>query len=293
MHLRPEKTKMIGEAEHEYKSFREGPPIIIESSRAESSQSGYQQSHPAVSTPATLTSSHHSLAEPSSYHHNVPDIESLGFGPSVMSPISPRTRCPSLTESVSSSITCVSLGSHSPTTPISERGSISSAYGDARGNAISAGLSYRDVQRNHHRHQHSHHHQHRVSKSYQSSGRPYPSLSPPPLPMSRLAIPRGMEHSKEKMTKHEKRRINHLNSEKKRRENIKDGMDALLELVPQCTDPQMSKANILKRTKEFILELHEANKNLQMELKRAHQENDELRRYVGHQQDPIKFACRL
>lgn len=291
MQLRPEKTKVTGEAEHEYKSFREGPPIIIEPSRIESSQLGYQQGHSLVSTPTPLTSNHLSHAEPSNYH-NVPDIESLGFGAS-MSPISPRTRCPSLTESVLSSTTCASSGSHSPVTPISERGSISSTYGDPRGNPISTGLSYRDVQRNHHRHQHSHHHQHRVSKSYQSSGRPYSSLSPPPLPMTRLAIPGGMEHTKEKMTKHEKRRINHLNSEKKRRENIKDGMDALLKLVPQCTDPQMSKANILKKTKEFIMELHEVNKNLQIELKRARQENDELRRYVGHQQDPYKFACRL
>lgn len=292
MQLRPEKTKMVGEAEHEFKSFREGPPNIIEPSRVESSQSGYQQGHPVVSTTTSLTSSHLSLAEPSNYH-NVPDIESLGFGASMMSPISPRTRCPSLTESVLSSATCTSTGSHSPTTPISERGSISSAYGDARGNAISTGLPYRDVQYNHHRHQHSHHHQHRVSKSYQSSGRPRSSLSPPPLPMGRLTMPPGMEHTKEKMTKHEKRRINHLNSEKKRRENIKDGMDALLKLVPQCTDPQMSKANILKKTREFILELHDGNRNLQMEIKRAHQENDELRRYVGHQQDPYKFACRL
>lgn len=102
-----------------------------------------------------------------------------------------------------------------------------------------------------------------------------------------------MDHNKEKMTKHEKRRINHLNSEKKRRENIKDGMDALLKLVPQCTDPQMSKANILKKTREFILELHDGARSLQIEIKRVHQENDELRRYVGHQQDPYKFACRL
>lgn len=292
MHLRPDKTKMVGEADHEYKSFREGLPPTIESSRVESSQSGYQQSHSAVPNPTGLAPSHLSLTEPSNYH-NVPDIESLGFGPSTMSPISPKTRCPSLTESISSSITCVSMDSHGPTTPISERGSISSAYGDPRGNAISTGLPYRDVQRNHHRHQHSHHHQHRVSKSYQSSGRPYSSLSPPPLPMGRLTIPGGIERTGEKMTKHEKRRINHLNSEKKRRENIKDGMDALLKLVPQCTDPQMSKANILKKTKEFILEIHDANKNLQIELKRARQEIDELRRYVGHQQDPYKFACRL
>lgn len=292
MHPRGEKTKMIGEAGHEYKSFRESPPNIIEPSRIESSQSGYQQSqgHLVMSAPTPLASNHLSIAEPSSYH-NIPDMESLGF--TMMSPISPRTRCPSLTESIMTSTTCVSSGSLSPTTPVSERGSISSVYGDTRGNPISTGPSYRGVQRDHRRHQHSHHHQHRVSKSYQSLGRPHSSVSPPPLPITRLTISGAMDHNKEKMTKHEKRRINHLNSEKKRRENIKDGMDALLKLVPQCTDPQMSKANILKKTREFILELHDGARSLQIEIKRVHQENDELRRYVGHQQDPYKFACRL
>ncbi|KAF8242229.1 hypothetical protein K440DRAFT_524949, partial [Wilcoxina mikolae CBS 423.85] len=63
------------------------------------------------------------------------------------------------------------------------------------------------------------------------------------------------QHSEEKLSKHEKRRRNHLNSEKKRRENIKGGMDALFQLVPACRDQQESKANILKKTKEYILEL--------------------------------------
>lgn len=291
MHPRPEKLKVVGEAEHEYKAFREGPPTIIEPSRAESSQSGYQHGHLAMPAPTPLASNHLPPAEPSSYH-SVPDMENLGF--SMIGSISPRTRCPSLTESVLSSTGCTSPTSHSPSTPISDRGSISSVYGDGRSHAISAGPSYRDVQRSSHRYQNSHHHhQHRVTKSYQSSSRIHSSLSPPPLPMARLTISGALEHNKGVVTKHEKRRLNHLNSEKKRRENIKDGMDALFKLVPECRDKGMSKANILKMTREYILELHNGARELHTEIRHARQENEELRRYVGHQQEPYKFICRL
>lgn len=81
-------------------------------------------------------------------------------------------------------------------------------------------------------------------------------------------------HHDEKISKHEKRRRNHLNSEKKRRENIKSGMDALFELVPACKDQQESKANILKKTKEFILDL-------QSMLYSVTEDNKELRRRAG------------
>ncbi|TGZ80367.1 hypothetical protein EX30DRAFT_364590 [Ascodesmis nigricans] len=53
----------------------------------------------------------------------------------------------------------------------------------------------------------------------------------------------------------EKRRKNHLNSEKKRRENIKCGMDALFDLVPACRDKGESKAQVLSKTKEYINQL--------------------------------------
>jgi hypothetical protein len=80
------------------------------------------------------------------------------------------------------------------------------------------------------------------------------------------------------LSKHEKRRRNHLNSEKKRRENIKSGMDALFTLVPACRDQAESKANILKKTKEYILELQKALYVGEAECRRLGEENRELKR---------------
>ena len=86
-----------------------------------------------------------------------------------------------------------------------------------------------------------------------------------------------------------------MNSEKKRRESIKGGMDALLELVPGCRDVRLSKANVLKEAREYILELRGGWRELQVEIERQRRENEELRRaiQVGHAQDHRGFVCRL
>jgi hypothetical protein len=168
---------------------------------------------------------------------------------SIPSPISPRTtRCPSLTNSIYST-SASSSPSEGYVHP--KRGSFSST----------ATTTARDVLR--YTHDTS-----RISK---------PSAFPPlPGIYHRPHHYGQQQHSEEKLSKHEKRRRNHLNSEKKRRENIKGGMDALFQLVPACRDQQESKANILKKTKEYILELQSTIFSIENECRRLAEENREL-----------------
>jgi hypothetical protein len=53
-------------------------------------------------------------------------------------------------------------------------------------------------------------------------------------------------------------------------------MDALFQLVPACRDQQESKANILKKTKEYILELQSTIFSIENECRRLAEENREL-----------------
>lgn len=168
---------------------------------------------------------------------------------SIPSPISPRTtRCPSLTNSIYSSSS--SASSTSPTrgsfpSSVASRDVLRYTHDSSRiGKPYSSVLGVGVYHHAHHVNPHHHHHQQQP------------------------------HHHEEKISKHEKRRRNHLNSEKKRRENIKSGMDALFELVPACRDQQESKANILKKTKDFILELQSAVYGLA-------EENKELKRRGG------------
>jgi len=61
----------------------------------------------------------------------------------------------------------------------------------------------------------------------------------------------------------EKRRRSHINSEKKRRESIKSGLDALSQIVPACQHPHDSKVSILSKTREYILALESAISDLE------------------------------
>ncbi|KAI5813440.1 Myc-type, basic helix-loop-helix domain-containing protein [Pyronema omphalodes] len=88
----------------------------------------------------------------------------------------------------------------------------------------------------------------------------------------------GYHDHPDKISKSEKRRRNHLNSEKKRRENIKSGMDALFHLVPACRDQQESKANILKKTKDYIVHLQNQCDSYEREFNRLSAEINELNR---------------
>lgn len=215
------------------------------------------------------------------------DASALGDfdGLTIPSPASPgTTRCPSLAESIYTQATCQSPSGSGPTTPTSEHENATHA------------LNIRHVS-------------HSVSRMYEDRDSHYISKSHSPPPLHRiplhasthtnslqmvihsnrlsssmeLDIPLMVKSHEEKISKQEKRRRNHLNSEKRRRENIKGGMDALLELVPYCKNIQVSKANILKKTKDYIFDLERVSSKAQMEVKRLNLENKELRKLLALQ----------
>lgn len=91
-----------------------------------------------------------------------------------------------------------------------------------------------------------------------------------------------------RLDKHEKRRRNHLESEKRRRENIKSGMDGLLSLVPKCQDKGLSKAVILNETRDYLMllqdELRKSERELQQERLKVQDllyQNENLRKGQG------------
>ncbi|KAL7271573.1 hypothetical protein RUND412_005655 [Rhizina undulata] len=250
-------------------------------------QANYPQALPPLSSlirdamhprPAIVEPSHIEVSRPSmSFHHGlgfmgVPMsaahsslVEMAGFS-DLESPISPRSaRIPSFLESISHLTAYTTPSDHGPTTPTSEQESVSpcSSMHTVPGRERVSMMSASGIGP-----------VYRISKSY-----------------------RSMDHAEEKISKTERRRRNHLNSEKKRREGIKSGMKALFDLVPTCKDAQESKANILKKAKYYILELHDSLGVYQMEIKRLQQENEELRRIIGHPHDFYgarrSYACRL
>lgn len=96
--------------------------------------------------------------------------------------------------------------------------------------------------------------------------------------------PMATEHQEEKISKQEKRRRNHLRSEKRRRENIKDGMDALLRILPQCNG-QESKATILRRAEKYILRL----KYIEAEVIKLREVNEKLETLLTLQNSQTRY----
>lgn len=208
--------------------------------------------HPAMSTPIYVSSA--------STH--IPMDTENGVMPSP-NPSPRTTRSPSRTESIGS----ISLGCPTPTEP-------------------SISLHTERFSR--------YYHQSRVSKQYELPKRclSFEAHSSTPPFLSNFPIQESNDYDDERLSKHEKRRRNHLNSEKKRRESIKGGMDALFEIVPDCRDIHMSKASILKKTKKHILDMHIALQEAQAELKRASHELEDLRR-LNYPHSGLGFVCRL
>ncbi|KAJ2717019.1 Transcription factor [Coemansia spiralis] len=50
----------------------------------------------------------------------------------------------------------------------------------------------------------------------------------------------------------EEKKVNHIASEQKRRQNIRTGYDQLIQIVPTLTPSQRSEALILQKTVEYI-----------------------------------------
>ncbi|KAI8336802.1 hypothetical protein BC941DRAFT_480179 [Chlamydoabsidia padenii] len=77
----------------------------------------------------------------------------------------------------------------------------------------------------------------------------------------------------------ELRRQIHIQSEQKRRAQIKDGFDELRKHLPGCNNKKMSKAALLTRTVQHLQHLKSIQTDLLSEVERLVQENDNLKKF--------------
>ncbi|KAI8372989.1 Myc-type, basic helix-loop-helix domain-containing protein [Radiomyces spectabilis] len=75
------------------------------------------------------------------------------------------------------------------------------------------------------------------------------------------------------------RRQIHIQSEQKRRAQIKDGFDELRKHLPGCNNKKMSKAALLTRTVQQIQHLKSMQTELLSEVERLVQENETLKKF--------------
>lgn len=75
----------------------------------------------------------------------------------------------------------------------------------------------------------------------------------------------------------EMRRQIHIQSEQKRRAQIKDGFEELRRHLPACINKKLSKATILSKTVLYLQQLRTNQNALVMEVERLRQENERLR----------------
>ncbi|KAI7899829.1 uncharacterized protein BX663DRAFT_440411 [Cokeromyces recurvatus] len=77
----------------------------------------------------------------------------------------------------------------------------------------------------------------------------------------------------------EVRRQIHIQSEQKRRAQIKDGFEELRQHLPGCINKKMSKAALLHRTVQHLQHLKKNQSSLLTELERMMKENEQLRKF--------------
>jgi len=81
-----------------------------------------------------------------------------------------------------------------------------------------------------------------------------------------------------RMSTAEIRRQIHIQSEQKRRAQIKDGFDELRSELPSCFNKKMSKVALLHRTVQHIQHLKTTQMTILGELERLVAENEQLRK---------------
>ncbi|ORX90135.1 HLH-domain-containing protein, partial [Basidiobolus meristosporus CBS 931.73] len=75
------------------------------------------------------------------------------------------------------------------------------------------------------------------------------------------------------------RRQIHIQSEQKRRAQIKDGFEELKRHLPNCNNKKISKAAILSKTVQHLEQVKEIQMNLTAQLQQMKAENERLRRF--------------
>jgi len=81
-----------------------------------------------------------------------------------------------------------------------------------------------------------------------------PTPSPTPLSLRARATSRHMHRE---LLSEDAKRMNHINSEKKRRQNIREAFQTMTELVPSLRGTNYSKATILNKANEYIRSLQQ------------------------------------
>ncbi|CAO3644017.1 unnamed protein product [Mucor fragilis] len=81
------------------------------------------------------------------------------------------------------------------------------------------------------------------------------------------------------LTSTELRRQIHIQSEQKRRAQIKDGFEELRNELPTCLNKKMSKVALLHRTVQHIQHLKDTQMSILSELERLVHENEQLRKF--------------
>jgi len=98
--------------------------------------------------------------------------------------------------------------------------------------------------------------------------------SPGSIPPALLASAANLDPARQA----ELRRQVHIQSEQKRRAQIKDGFEDLRRLLPNAHSKKMSKAVILSRTTSYLHQIKQHALQLEQEVHRLHEENARLRR---------------
>ncbi|CAO3631657.1 unnamed protein product [Mucor hiemalis] len=86
------------------------------------------------------------------------------------------------------------------------------------------------------------------------------------------------DDSEERINSNELRRQIHIQSEQKRRAQIKDGFDILKNHLPGCANKKMSKATLLTRTVQQLEHMKKMQSELLAEVERLAEENVKLKR---------------
>lgn len=94
----------------------------------------------------------------------------------------------------------------------------------------------------------------------------------------------GLDANGNPVNNTELRRQIHIQSEQKRRAQIKDGFEDLRKQLPGCLNKKMSKAALLHRTVQHIQHLKTTQITLLAELERVMAENEQLRNVVVQKQ---------